>query len=60
MRYIKFGERQKEVSEVVLGLMRISEMTVYQVEELIESALAVGLMPLILLIVMVMENVNRS
>lgn len=29
MRYIKFGERQKEVSEVVLGLMRISEMTVY-------------------------------
>lgn len=43
MRYIKFGERQKEVSEVVLGLMRISEMTVYQVEELIESALAVGI-----------------
>lgn len=42
MRYIKFGERQKEVSEVVLGLMRISEMTVDQVEELIESALAVG------------------
>ena len=35
MRYIKFGERQKEVSEVVLGLMRISEMT--------ESALAVGI-----------------
>lgn len=43
MRYIKFGERQKEVSEVVLGLMRISEMTVDQVEELIESALAVGI-----------------
>ena len=41
MRYIKFGERQKEVSEVVLGLMRISEMTVDQVEDLIESALAV-------------------
>lgn len=43
MRYIKFGERQKEVSEVVLGLMRISEMTVDQFEDLIESALAVGI-----------------
>lgn len=43
MRYIKFGEHQKEVSEVVLGLMRISEMTVDQVEDLIESALAVGI-----------------
>lgn len=43
MRYIKFGERQKEVSEVVLGLMRISEMTVDQVEDLIEFALAVGI-----------------
>mgnify|MGYP004705800227 FL=1 len=43
MRYIKFGERQKEVSEVVLGLMRISEMTVDQVEDLIEPALAVGI-----------------
>lgn len=43
MRYIKFGERQVEISEVVLGLMRISEMTVNQVEELIESALAVGI-----------------
>lgn len=43
MRYIKFGERQKEVSEVVLGLIRISEMTVDQVEDLIESALAVGI-----------------
>lgn len=43
MRYIKFGERQVEISEVVLGLMRISEMTVDQVEELIESALAVGI-----------------
>lgn len=43
MRYIKFGESQKEVSEVVLGLMRISEMTVDQVEDLIESALAVGI-----------------
>lgn len=43
MRYIKLGERQKEVSEVVLGLMRISEMTVDQVEDLIESVLAVGI-----------------
>ncbi|VED93165.1 Oxidoreductase, aldo-keto reductase family [Streptococcus equinus] len=43
MRYIKFGDRQVEISEVVLGLMRISEMTVDQVEELIESALAVGI-----------------
>ncbi|SEI68526.1 aldo/keto reductase [Streptococcus equinus] len=43
MRYIKFGERQVEISEVILGLMRISEMTVDQVEELIESALAVGI-----------------
>ncbi|MES5405152.1 aldo/keto reductase [Streptococcus infantarius] len=43
MRYIKFGERQKEISEVVLGLMRISEMTVDQVEDLTESALAVGI-----------------
>lgn len=43
MRYIKFGERETEVSEVILGLMRISEMTVDQVEELIESALAVGI-----------------
>ena len=43
MGYIKFGERQVEISEVILGLMRISEMTVDQVEELIESALAVGI-----------------
>lgn len=43
MRYIKFGERQVEISEVVLGLMRISEMTVDKVEGLIESALAVGI-----------------
>lgn len=43
MKYIQFGERKRELSQVILGLMRISELTPAQVEELVETALSVGI-----------------
>ena len=43
MRYITLGQDDKELSEIVLGMMRIKDKSVKEVEELVETALAVGI-----------------
>ena len=43
MRYIEFGEQKAKASEVMIGLMRIKEMSVPEVTELIEAALDEGI-----------------
>lgn len=43
MRYISFGQEKRELSEIVLGMMRISDKSVKEVEELVETALSVGI-----------------
>ena len=43
MRYITLGQDDKELSEIVLGMMRIEDKSVKEVEELVETALAVGI-----------------
>ena len=43
MRYITLGQADKELSEIVLGLMRIKDKSVKEVEELVETALSVGI-----------------
>ncbi|ORO88587.1 aldo/keto reductase [Streptococcus mitis] len=43
MRYITLGQDDKELSEIVLGLMRIEDKSVKEVEELVETALSVGI-----------------
>ena len=43
MKYIPFGQEKKELSEIVLGMMRISDKSVKEVEELVETALSVGI-----------------
>ena len=43
MRYITLGQEKKELSEIVLGMMRISDKSVKEVEELVETALSVGI-----------------
>ena len=43
MRYITLGQGDKELSEIVLGMMRIKDKSVKEVEELIETALSVGI-----------------
>ena len=43
MRYITLGQGDKELSEIVLGMMRIEDKSVKEVEELIETALSVGI-----------------
>ena len=43
MRYIEFGEQKAKASEVMIGLMRIKEMSVLEVTELIEAALDEGI-----------------
>ena len=43
MRYITLGQADKELSEIVLGLMRIEDKSVKEVEELVETALSVGI-----------------
>ena len=42
MRYITLGQDDKELSEIVLGMMRIKDKSVKEVEELVETALSVG------------------
>ncbi len=42
MRYITLGQDDKELSEIVLGMMRIKDKSV-EVEELVETALSVGI-----------------
>ena len=43
MKYIPFGKEKRELSEIVLGMMRISDKSVKEVEELVETALSVGI-----------------
>ena len=43
MRYIEFGENKHPVSEIVIGLMRIADMSTKQVAELIYTGLDVGI-----------------
>ena len=35
MKYIPFGQEKREFSEIVLGMMRISDKSVKEVEELV-------------------------
>ncbi|CTN98710.1 aldo/keto reductase [Streptococcus pneumoniae] len=43
MRYITLGQDDKELSEIVLGMMRIKDKSVKEVDELVETALSVGI-----------------
>lgn len=43
MRYITLGQDDKELSEIVLGMMRIKDKSVKEVEELVGTALSVGI-----------------
>lgn len=43
MKYIPFGQEKKELSEIILGMMRISDKSVKEVEELVETALSAGI-----------------
>ena len=43
MKYIPFGQEKRELSEIVLGMMRIEDKSVKEVEELVETALSVGI-----------------
>ena len=43
MRYITLGQDDKELSEIILGMMRIKDKSVKEVEELVETALSVGI-----------------
>ena len=43
MKYITLGQDDKELSEIVLGMMRIKDKSVKEVEELVETALSVGI-----------------
>ncbi|HEW7035783.1 TPA: aldo/keto reductase [Streptococcus pneumoniae] len=43
MRYITLGQDDKELSEIVLGMMRIKDKSVKEVEEVVETALSVGI-----------------
>lgn len=43
MRYVKLGEKERDVSEIVLGTMRIADMSAGEVESLIETGLEHGI-----------------
>ena len=43
MRYITLCQDDKELSEIVLGMMRIKDKSVKEVEELVETALSIGI-----------------
>ncbi|VSA17024.1 aldo/keto reductase family oxidoreductase [Streptococcus pneumoniae] len=43
MRYITLGQDDKKLSEIVLGMMRIKDKSVKEVDELVETALSVGI-----------------
>ena len=43
MRYITLGQDDKELSEIVLGMMRIEDKSVIEVDELLETSLSVGI-----------------
>ena len=42
MNYIEFAENER-LSTIVLGMMRISELSEYEVEALVEAALSIGI-----------------
>lgn len=43
MRYIEFGKDKQKASEIIIGLMRISKMTLAEVKNLIDAALDAGI-----------------
>lgn len=43
VRYIEFGENKEKVSEIIMGLMRISDMTVKETAALIDTGLEEGI-----------------
>jgi len=43
MRYLEFGKDKIQVSEIIMGLMRIGEMSTKQVADLIYTGLEVGI-----------------
>lgn len=43
MKYIRFGQEGRQLSTIVLGMMRIKELSIDQVEELVETALSHGI-----------------
>lgn len=43
MRYIEFGQDNRKASEIIIGLMRISKMTLDEVKNLLDAALDVGI-----------------
>lgn len=42
MNYIEFAENER-LSTIVLGMMRISELSEDEVEDLVEAALSIGI-----------------
>ena len=59
MRYIEFGKDKEKVSELIIGLMRISEMTTEAVAELIHTGLKKGLISWILRTFMEAESQKK-
>ena len=57
MKYIDFAENER-LSTIVLGMMRISQMSEDEVEALVEAALSIGINHLIWRIFMEMDNVS--
>ncbi len=43
MKYVEFGAEKKQASEIVIGLMRIAEMSTKEVAALIDAGLEVGI-----------------
>ncbi|MDO4258439.1 MAG: aldo/keto reductase [Actinomycetaceae bacterium] len=43
MRYIEFGQDQDKVSEIIIGLMRVADMTPKALEELVQTGLDEGI-----------------
>lgn len=43
MKYITYGQNQRELSQIILGMMRIKDLSTCQVEELVETALSLGI-----------------
>ena len=59
MQYIEFGKDKDKVSEIVMGLMRISEMSTGEVLDLIETGLEEGINFWISQTFMVAENQKK-
>lgn len=59
MEYYKLPQSDLTVSRIALGCMRISGKSVEEVEELVKTALDLGINFLIMLIFMVEENQKK-